>query len=78
MQTKYFFEVLLPYAPGCGWLRSPYGRDSFTKAWEEGTAFANNAMAYKGESLGVKVVAVETDDKPLPGWEPDETSPLNR
>lgn len=52
--TKYYFEVQLPYAPGCGWLRSPYGRDSFEVAWKEGTQYVENALR-RGESIALKI-----------------------
>lgn len=53
---KYFFEIQLTYAPGCGWLRSPHGRDDFDKAFQEGLQYAKNAFLYRGETVGVRVV----------------------
>lgn len=54
---KFFFEIQLGYAPGCGWLRSPYGRDTFERAFEEGRQYVENAMNYREETIGLRVVA---------------------
>lgn len=56
---KFFFEIQLTYAPGCGWLRSPYGRDTFEEAFNEGAAYASNAMNYRKETIGLRVQRVE-------------------
>lgn len=45
---KYFYEIQTPHAPGCGWLRSPYGRDTWEKAAEEGLAYIRN-MQHSGK-----------------------------
>lgn len=57
---KYYFEIQLKYAPACGWLRSPYGRDTFERAFEEGSEYVRNAMKYHHETVGLRVV--EKDD----------------
>lgn len=55
----YYFEIQLKYAPACGWLRAPYGRPSFERAFEEGAQYVANAMLYHKETIGLRVVAVK-------------------
>jgi len=59
MEKRFFFEIQLSYAPGCGWLRSPHGRDTFERALEEGSQYARNAWL-NGQVVGVRVIDTET------------------
>lgn len=52
----FYYEIQLRYAPGCGWLRSPYGREKFEDALREGLQYLENAMNYHNETLGLRVV----------------------
>lgn len=55
---KYHFEVQTPHAPGCGWLRSPHGRDTWEKAMEEGVAYVRNMELYGHMTCGVRVAVI--------------------
>jgi hypothetical protein len=55
---KYHFEVQTSWAPACGWLRSPYGRDTWDQAWNEAQSWARNAHT-AGALAGVRIAAVE-------------------
>lgn len=56
---KFYYEIQTPHAPGCGWLRSPHGRDTWERAMEEGTAYISNMFHYGKMTCAVRVVAVE-------------------
>lgn len=57
--TKYYYEVQTPHTPACGWLRSPYGRDTWERAFEEGMEFARNHHNAAGMMVAVQVRAIE-------------------
>lgn len=56
---KYFFEIQLPHAPACGWLRSPHGRDTWDKAFNEGALYLTNMQEYGKMTCGLRVACVE-------------------
>lgn len=56
----YTFEIQLPYAPGCGWLRAPYVRPTFDDAMKEATQYAENA-ARNGQYIAIRVYRLKDD-----------------
>ena len=56
---KYFFEIQMDFFPGCGWLRSPHGRDSWQQAWDEGQQYVEFGFKYRGFQLALHIVEVE-------------------
>ncbi len=74
---KYAFEIQLPYAPACGWLRSPHPCEDRATAWKEGLVYAENAFASRGEKLAVQVIAIE-DAAPIAEPAPVPYEPRQR
>lgn len=52
---KYFYEIQTPHAPGCTWLRSAYGRDTWEQAAKEGLAYIENMQRSAGMKCGMRI-----------------------
>ncbi len=52
---KYYFEIQTPHSPGCGWLRSPHGRDTWDKAMAEGVQYVKVHHDYANLQMSVRV-----------------------
>lgn len=52
---KYYYEIQTPHAPGCAWLRSPYGRDTWEAAMKEGTDYIRNMQVYGNMTCGLRI-----------------------
>jgi hypothetical protein len=56
--TKFHYEIQTPHAPGCVWLRSPHGRDTWERAFEEGQQYAKFHFDYANMICAVRVIAI--------------------
>lgn len=52
------YEIQTSFAPGMTWLRSPYPRKDWERAFEEGQTYCKFAWEYRGEVCAVRVVKV--------------------